>query len=754
MSFKDANQVWNVVDAIRQAGVIRSRNRARINSVFNGDPPYTPEEARNNNIDTNVNFLEGTRIIHQSRQQFTNAFMQPANYFTVSLDFGPTFKRDTWGRIITKRLNRTLKRSMKYGSTLENQFASSVLHGVGPATWTRKTDWCPRARGIDDMMVPTNTLQSLENLDHFAVRISFTASELVRIIATPKHDPGWNAEMIKRIIPILLRRQTTANNAQDQYDWTNYEKLVEDWKQSSTYWGSDAIPVVWCFDFYYLDTNVNDGEPKWRRKIIVDRQTTGFSDIEQEYRSEFLYDGKQKEYGQSLEQLMHTQFADGAVVPPFKWHSIRSLGFLLYAVCHLQNRIRCKFTDATFESMLWYFRNVAEGDEERLGMITLKHLGIIPQGVDFVKGGERHTIDPNLVQGYISGMRELMAESAASYVQDVEQRGNTPPSATQIIAQVNNANALIGTMLTRAYTLQTPGYREVARRFAKLEIDDCKRFREDCMKQGVPGWVFDRFEGWNIEPERVLGNGNKMMKIAQADRLMGIRSTLPPATQPIVTRMFIEATTDDPAMADKLQPVGEEAPTPSSQLAALAWGTLIDSKPVPMAPTVNPIEFSVALLALLEMDLQQIQKSGQLPDARRVLGLSNVHDTIETMAMQVAQDAGNKEIADEIIAELEQAAEIIKQFAQGIQEQQAAASESSQLDPETQAKIQAILIQATTKAKIAEANAQMKRQQKEMAFVQDQARKDAMLESEIATEDIRTKAEIARSALQPPTPQQ
>ena len=754
MSFKNANQVWNVVDSIRQAGVIRSRNRARINSVFNGDPPYTPEEARTNNIDTNVNFLEGTRIIHQSRQQFTNAFMQPANYFTVSLDFGPTFKRDTWGRIITKRLNRTLKRSMKYGSTLENQFASGVLHGIGAATWTRKTDWCPRARGIDDLMIPTNTLQSLDNLDHFAVRISFTASELVRIMATPNHDPGWNVELIKRIIPVLLRRQTTANNAQDEYDWTNYEKIVEDWKQSSTYWGSDAIPVVWCFDFYYLDTDVNEGEPKWRRKIIVDRQTTGFSDIEQEYRSEFLYDGKQREYGNSVEQLAHFQFADGAVVPPFKIWSIRSLGFLLYAVCHLQNRVRCKFTDATFESMLWYFRNVAEGDEERLGMITLKHLGIIPQGVDFVKGQERHTIDPNLVQGYISGMRELMAESSASYVQDVQQRGNTPPSATQIIAQVNNANALIGTMLTRAYTLQTPGYREVARRFAKLDIPDCKSFRDDCIEQGVPPMVFDKFDGWNIEPERVLGNGNKMMKIAQADRLMGIRSVLPPATQPIVTRMFIEATTDDPAMADRLQPVEEATPTPSAQLAGLAWGTLIDSKPVPMASNVNPIEFAVALLALLEMDLQQIQKSGQLPDARRVFGLSNVHDTIEAIAMQVAQDEGNKDIADEIIGELDQAAEIIKQFAKGIQEQQAAASQSSQLDPETQAKIQAILIQATTKAKISEANAEMKRQQKEIAFVQDQARKNASLQSEIATEDIRTKAEMARQALQPPTPQQ
>jgi len=37
------------------------------------------------------------------------------------------------------------------------------------------------------------------------------------------------------------------------------------------------------------------------------------------------------------------QFADLSAVAPFRYHSVRSLGWLLYAVINLQNRLRCKF---------------------------------------------------------------------------------------------------------------------------------------------------------------------------------------------------------------------------------------------------------------------------------------------------------------------------------------------------------------------------------------------------------------------------
>lgn len=747
MSFNSPDQVYTVLDTIRSNGAWRSRNRARINALFNGDPPYTAEEARDNRIETNVNFLEATRILHQSTQQFTKAFMQPERYFSVSLDFGPSFKRSTWSSIITKRLNRTLKRSSKYLSVLNNQFASAVLHGPGPVTWIKRSDWCPTFRGVDEMLIPTDTLQDLENLDHFGVSMRFTATELMRVIATQNPDPGWNVDLIRTLIQSLTRSATQAVSQESAFDWTNYERLQEFIKQNAGYWSSDAVPVVRCLDFYYQEPSSKGGEPAWRRKIIIDKASVGMAELTSDAGMQWLYDGGTRSYGNSVSSILHCQFADGCVVPPYRWHSTRSIGFLLYGVGHLMNMLRCKWTDATFESMLWYFRNVSEGDKERLEKVDLRHLGIIPQGLDFVPGQERHTIDPNLLNAYLGSNRQLMAESSASYVQDVEQRGNTPPSATQIIADVNASNALIGSMLTRAYTLQLPGYREVARRFCVSDHPDCTKFRDACVQDGVPAEVFKRFEDWDIQAEKLMGSGNKMMAIAQADRLWAIRPTLKPKAQEEVQRIYIAATTDDPAMADALVPREPEQESQSVQFATLAWGTLMLNQKVVLPSYLNRIEYAATLLQMVDVEMQRIEQNGAIPSADKVFGLVNVLGTVEQIAIEISQDQELKPIVDEFEAVLERAAVFLKKYIQAIQEQAAQSADGQGgLTPEDQAKINAILITAQAKARIAEASAQQKRQQKEVAFVQDQLRKDASLAGELAAGDLRTKADIVRQA--------
>ena len=101
MSFKDASKVWNVVSAMLQAEQPRARNRARINAVFNGNPPFTEEEARDNKIQTNVNFLEGTSLAHDARSQLSGIFLKPGRYFNLTTDYGRKDKRSLFNAIVT-----------------------------------------------------------------------------------------------------------------------------------------------------------------------------------------------------------------------------------------------------------------------------------------------------------------------------------------------------------------------------------------------------------------------------------------------------------------------------------------------------------------------------------------------------------------------------------------------------------------------------------------------------------------------------
>lgn len=742
MNFKDPKRLWDVVYSMVEASQPRARNRAKINSLFNGDPPYTEQEAEENAISTNVNFLEGTEIIHKARGQFTNAFLKPGKFFTVKLDVGPVFKREEWSQIITGHFNRAMKRSPRYFQMLQDKFAGVVLHGIGPVTWFKDRDWCPKAHGIDDVFVPTGTLRDFTNLNYFAIYTSFTASELHKKALGKTPDPGWNKPLVKQALEWMAENTGKQYGSLDSDVFHHPEKLEEDFKENSGFWGSDSVPVLRCYDVYHLDDS-GPGDPTWRRKIIIDQQSdqltgkTNSDDI-------VIFDGKNRSYGEEVSHVIQCQYADGAVKPPFRYHSVRSLGYLLYAVCHLQNRLRCKFNDAVFESMLWYFRNVTEGDEERIQKIDLQHLGIIPEGLSWVPANERHTIDHNVLMLAMSQNRQLMSEHSSSYVQDVEKADSgREATATEIMAKVNASNAMIGSMLAEAYTYEQYSHQEICRRMCVINHKEAVRARELCMRDGVPPEIFQLWDGWEVITERVMGSGNKTLEIAQSQQLMAVKDMpeVAPDARRTIVRMFIAANTDDPVMANELVPPDGAKPSPATQMATLAWGTLIDGKPVVIAEAINFIDYAQTLLQLLDADIQRIEQAGGNPDLTRVMGLANVIQHIQQQVAVIATDKNLKPLVKQFMDALGNAANFVKAYMERIQE--AMAEQGQQMDPADAAKIQAMLLAAESKARIAEDNAAQKRRHKEMQFVHDQKRKDDATKADIIRGNAKTAAEIS-----------
>src|SRR3954463_13798193 len=112
--FDNASIVESLIWSMRLADYSRSKNRARINDLMNGAPPFSEEDMRDNKSVTNVNFLESTTLAHNARRQFYNAFLKSGNYFTVNVDAKPRHKQKKWSAIITKEINKRMKRSLPY----------------------------------------------------------------------------------------------------------------------------------------------------------------------------------------------------------------------------------------------------------------------------------------------------------------------------------------------------------------------------------------------------------------------------------------------------------------------------------------------------------------------------------------------------------------------------------------------------------------------------------------------------------------
>ncbi len=776
MNFENANSIESACYYLRFADYPRASNRALIDRLFNGESPFTPEEQAQNRITVNCNFLDATRIHQDACRQFSAAIGKPGNYFSVKLESGPIHRRGEWSDIITAEINKRMKASLPYTETLHNVFAQVVLHGVGPVTWPDKQTWCPDMHAMADVLVPSRTLLTMSNLSHFAIYRRYTAAELYRKINGPRVDAGWNIPVVKSAIAWAQTQFGQTNTGYDTY--LAPEKWAEDLKANDGFWASDQVPTINAFDFWYLDDSKK--EWGWKRRIILDCETTDANALPKTNilgkRDQFLFNPGDRNYASKLSEILHCQFGDGSVVAPFRYHSVRSLGWLLYSVCHLQNRLRCKLNDATFESLLNYFRVSNPDDAERLQKVDLINLGIIPDGLTFVPAQERWQVNPTLSQQTMLLNRQSMAENSTSYTENTgydETQKRPEKTATQVTAEVNAATAMVGSMLNRAYTYQTFQYSEISRRFCikNSKDGDVKKFQAACLRRGVPQEMLD-VERWNVAPVRVTGNGNKQLEISQTGMLMQFLDRYDPDAQRIILRDFTFAATDDPAKTLELVPQEKNLATDSVHDAELSASTMLLGLQMNLKQSVNHAEYCATLCGMVSMTLQKIEARGGVATADELAGMQNcLGQSVDGQnipgngamnhVMILAQREDSKSEVKQLSDVIGQLLNKVKALAQQLAEsQQQQGSKNGGLPAEDAVALKAKLVQAETDAKIKEESARQKLEHSEQKFrqkfEQTQARDELANAGTIrktqvdeSAKDLQTAASIQRDSQKP-----
>jgi hypothetical protein len=747
MNFTKASKVREAVKSMQQAGIYGATNRAKINSLFNGDPPWGEDEMEENNRWVNVNFLEAPRIAHNAREQLNNLFLKPGNFFNVKIDMGPPWKRDYWGEVITTNINCALQYGIEFNDLIQATNAQTVLHGIGPCYWPRRKSPLPREVGIDEVLVPKGTYISMCNLPFFAIYQEWTYPELSSMVSGKNVDPGWNKPYAQSVLKNLKNQESLGSRTFGRVDMP--EKSAEDDKEG--YSDGGAAPNVCAWEFYSRRTDEEDEyDAEWDRRIVVDYEKTSvdFSD-DSGHRDAFLYDSSKKKevYATHHSQIIHWQFGNVSNVAPFRYYSVRSLGWLLYAVGRLQNMMRSRFSERQFSEMLELFRNVPEADREKLEFVELRDKGIIPEGLNFVTAAERHQVNENLILLGLNQNRQLMAESSATYVPDVAQQSAQAQSATESMIRMQTSMSLNSAMANQAYGRIKYLYKEICRRFTIKDSQNktVVKFRLKCLASGVPQEVLTNYEVWEVEPERMLGGGHKAMEVLQANQLMSIRPNLDPEAQRTVDRKFIAANSDDPRLAMELVP--EEKPiSDSTVFANLAFGVLMQGAPVVSKKGINEPDYIETLLQLMGGTVQalpQLADPSMAPAlAQRIGGLINTSTHLEQHINQLAQNPSERQKAKQYQEGMAQIIAQARPFHDQLQAHMEQQQQSNQIPPEQMAKIQATMMKAQTDAQIQEGKAQQKQQHKDVAFQSENERRNAMTAADIHRKDAASLIEL------------
>jgi len=708
-----AEKVQDIIADLKRADELRAPNRALIQKQMNGEPPFSSAQMAENKIDVSLNTKTGCNLLAQANRQFCNAFLKTAHYFHISLEDAPVDKSAEWSSILTKEANKPLKRSRDYYHQVRSTGGGVMLTGVGAKMWTHFDDsWCPYFVAIEDLLIPTDTQLTLD-MDHFAVRRGMTYWELFsKTIKKGKNiDPGWNVPVVKNMLAALKDDTVT----KQEWDWSNSpEKAAELFKQNATYYNSDALPKIWLWDFLSRD----DDSGEWNLQIVPDANWTATYGTTNEPVA-FIYESK-RPVADTLDKMLHVQFGDANVKPPYLYHSIRSLAWLLFDLCQIQDMAFCRFIGKCFEDMMLLLRVADPIDRAAVDKI---HFGLryalLPDGINFVKRDERYQFDPQLSQMLFSNLKQHMGESASSYTQDIDTGTEKERTKFEVQALLAQTSALLSSLLNNAYIQAEFEYREICRRLClkNTRNDDAKTFQKRCEEAGVPDKWLD-VERWEIHAEQVLGGGSKQLEIATSEKLMDARQFMEPSAQARVLHNYVLALTDDAGLATQLAPLRPTKITESVFDAALAWGTLMTGVPMPVKEGDSHREVIETLLKMMTVKVQQIMQAGGVGTPQDVIGLTNAAAYVGQHIQLLAQDESEQQRVKKYGDLLGKLGNEVKAMAQ--RQAEAAAKQNGHQDPETMAKVAAI--QATTGAKVQAKQVadQQKLQQKEAQFRQKQ----------------------------------
>lgn len=760
LSFKTGESLEQVIWYMRQASYPRSENRALINSLFNGAPPFSLKELDDSGASTNVNDLSASVIDHAARRQVWNALCVPTPIFSIdNLDYGPTYKKREWASTITKKINRPLLASPDFLDLRDGIGAQMILHGIGPSVWQNDYSWCPVEVGIEDVLIPANTLRSLKNLPFFAVFRQYTGPMLWKMTHGPSVDPAWNMPLVDKCLDWIDQQSKTLLSGNWPNVWSP-EKQEERWKEDSGCYANDAVPTVDCYDFFFWN---DDGkESGWNRRMILDSwgqpgpgmnaQEMSPTSRKFDYsKGKFLYDSGDRVYSDKLSKIIHFQFGDASAVAPFRYHTVRSLGFLLYAVCHLQNRLKCRFSDSVFESMMQYFRINNPADVDRLSKVDLIDKGFLPEGLQFVPPEQRWKTDQGLVSEAFQMNRQTMADMSSSFRQDFDEgQGGAEETATRTMAKVNSAAALVGSMLNRIYAYENFRHVEIARRFCIRDSKDpdVKRFRVECLREGVPEEALDS-ERWQIKTTRVIGGGDRTIQLAMAQALMQSRPAHGPEAQTKILRLNDAIVTDDWEMAIDLNPEQPHV-TDSIHDTQLAFGALIMGSMVTPKPGLNAIEVSTTMIQLMGAKVQMIMQMGGVGTPQDVIGLQMCAQYAGAFIQELAMDPEQKGLVKELGDALGKIGNMVKAMSQRQEEmaQQAQQQNGAGADPADAAKAQAQVILAQNKAQLATQSHAQKTAQKQISFEQKQAQDAQKHQAQLQQEAQQHAADLAKTSLE------
>jgi len=715
---KDAKSAHAIYTSIRNADDASSIDRQKIQSMLDGEPPYSPQQLKSlgQGYRANLNFGEAAAALETSLSAYSDLVNSVDRLASVKTSEGDPAQKVEWENIIAEEFHRTITDWDEFfykQQMLAHQFVSQ---GVGVAYFEDNRSWKWSVCGLKDFKVPRGTPACDTKVEVATIERHYLVGELYQFIENPKiaTELGWNVEETRRAILLSTDNGTSSNSR----DW---ERLQEELKNNDLMYSHARSKVVRCIHYFVKEF---DGTIS---HYIATR--AGDSD-------DFLFQ-KPSRFKHANEAFVLFSYGIGT---NGLLHSVRGLGYKLFPFIQLSNRMRNAIVDGAMLSSALMIQPATGEDVSNLSLMYNGPLSILPPGINVVD-----KTMPNLAGNVLPIIRDLEVvrqNNTGTYNPKQVMPDGDARTATEVQAQLAQQSLLSAQAMNLYYIPFQKLLAEQFRRLATVNYrsdepggEEAIAFRERIEARGVPWKAVQKV--YRVQAVRAIGAGSPGARMLAFNEFMAIMPRFDEVGQRNLIRDRVAARVGYDQV-DRYIPKGEIERIPiDAKIAELENDAMQGGRGVSVNPGENHAVHVKVHLEDAARFLQALQQNQVDPKlAMSYLQVQYPHSTAH--AEQLALDPSRSQevgMAREILNQMREAVENIgKQLAaQAKREAQARASQQGgQVDPKTQLAIQ--------KAQI---DSQIKLQQSQL----DQRLKAADVQQKMAIRDAEAAQKIRQKSL-------
>lgn len=490
---KKASDIVSDYQTLFDEDFMAAQDRARAQSMVDGDSPYSEDELRRNGIHgiTNVNWGDLTAAQREAEQPFNDILESMSSFGRVPFRKGavPPEQANRLERVVEEELHRLITKwdDFHFRWTLNAHYFT--MWGVSFTYHDDHLDWRWNVGSMQDFKLPRGTKASINAVDRITCKVSMQPSDLYRKLQSADIiEGGWNRE---QILKSVNRAQPKPLNTSDP------EALQAMYKDNAVFAGNTTVVVEVVHEWVKeLDGSVSHYIADYNGK--PDDQDA------------FLYE-RRNEYG-SMAQFINAYLYGVGTNGDF--HSIRGNAYALFSSAFALNKLRCAFVDKARDEATTFLSTENE-DATIDTMLTPRGPYFqVNTGTTFVE----RTTPPaahNLVPA-ISAMTDVfrmrtggMAPSSSS----VMDRGQKTKYELQRRDEMDGK--MSSDVLRRFFTAWGRDYKEVVRRVSNPDLTadhpggaEVMDFRNRCIENGVPEEALFQLDYDNISLNMGIGKGS------------------------------------------------------------------------------------------------------------------------------------------------------------------------------------------------------------------------------------------------------